>query len=103
MKPSSCLNEPSCSSSTTISRSFANGRNRAERAPTTIRQPPVATAVPDLAAHGRGDVRMPFGRRDAEPLGEAGDHRLGQGDLRQQDQDLGVGIAGAAAAATASR
>ena len=42
--PSSCLNAVSCSSSTTIRPKSGNGRNRAERAPTTMGAVPSATA-----------------------------------------------------------
>ena len=35
---------------------------------------------------------MPLARLSPEPDGDPGNHRLGQGDLGQEDQDLGVGI-----------
>ena len=51
-------------------------------------------ALPGLAAPGRGDGRMPLSRRGPEAHREAVDHRLGQGDFRQEHQNLGLGIEG---------
>ena len=48
-----------------------------------------AHGLPDLATAGRGDAGVPLGRRGAEPGRDSGDQVLGQGDLGQQDQDLG--------------
>jgi transaldolase len=44
---------------------------------------------PHLAAAWRGDAGMPFGRSRAEPGRDPLDQGLGQGDLGQEDQDLG--------------
>jgi hypothetical protein len=57
-------------------------------------RPAAGHALPDPPALGRGDARVPFGRHGAEPHLETAHHRLGQGDLGQQDQDLAVGILG---------
>ena len=48
-----------------------------------------AYRFPDLSAAGRGDAGVPFGGGSTEPGGDPGDQILGQGDLGQQDQDLG--------------
>ena len=53
---------------------------------------PCGHPIPDLAPLGRGDIGVPLSRRGREPRLEPGDHRLGQGDFRQQDQNLGLGI-----------
>jgi len=48
--------------------------------------------VPDLPTGGRSDPRVPFPRRRAEAVRHPGDQGLGQGDLRQEDQDLSVRV-----------
>ena len=50
--------------------------------------------LPQLAAGGAGDAGMPLPRGRTEPALHPLQHRLGQGDLRQQDQHLGVGVPG---------
>ena len=46
-------------------------------------------SVPDLSPLGRGDAGVPLTRGAAEAFRNPCDQGLGQGDLRQQDQDLG--------------
>ena len=47
---------------------------------------------PDPLAHARRHVRMPLGGLGAEAVVEALEERLGQRDLRQQDQHLLAGV-----------
>ena len=66
----------------------AKGRNRAERAPTTTRAAPLATAPHSALALARRDRRMPFGGPGAEARGEAIEELRSQRDFRQQDERL---------------
>ena len=88
MTPSSCLNELSCSSSTTIRPSVANGRNSAERAPTTTPHPALGDGAPGLAPLQAGQAGMPRRGQRAEAVLEALQPLRGERDLGQQHQHL---------------
>ena len=67
---------------------LVNGRNRAERAPTTTRASPLAAARQARARSGAERRGVPFDRGAAEAALEAVHELAGEGDLGQHDQHL---------------
>ena len=68
----------------------ANGRNKAERAPTTTGASPLCDRRPDAFALALRQAGVPFGRSCAETRGEAVEKLRGQRNLRQQHQRLAL-------------
>ena len=77
----SCLNDASCSSSTTTRPSRATGANTADLAPTTTRAAPDADPLALVAALGVGERRVEHGDAVAEARAEATDGLRREGDL----------------------
>ncbi len=85
---SSCLYPASCSSSTTMIPRSAKGRNRADRAPITIRPRARRRRTPDASALRPRERRMPFHGRGAEPPLEPLHELRRQRDFGKHDQRL---------------
>ena len=68
----------------------ANGRKRAERAPTIDRRFAARDRRPDAFALALGQARMPFSRSCAETGGEAVEKLRGKRDLRQEHERLAL-------------